>query len=227
MIDPRIIVAIDTYDLAEANAILDQLDPTLCKIKVGSVVFNALGNSFLQSISKRGFKIFLDLKLHDIPNTVSETILGFQNFSIDMLTVHLSGGEKMLTKAMLAAKTIDTKIIGVSILTSLEEPDTLELFNNNINDQITYLFKIAKKTNLDGIVCSPLELEKANTILEPNTIKITPGIREVKTDDDQARTMGAQEAIQRGASSLVIGRPITQANDIATALKNFNKLIDE
>jgi len=227
MIDPRIIVAIDTYDLAEANAILDQLDPTLCKIKVGSVVFNALGNSFLQSISKRGFKIFLDLKLHDIPNTVSETILGFQNFSIDMLTVHLSGGEKMLTKAMLAAKTIDTKIIGVSILTSLEEPDTLELFNNNINDQITYLFKIAKKTNLDGIVCSPLELEKANTILEPNTIKITPGIREVKTDDDQARTMSAQEAIQKGASFLVIGRPITQADDIATALKNFNKLIDE
>jgi len=227
MIDPRIIVAIDTYDLAEANAILDQLDPTLCKVKVGSVVFNALGNSFLQSVSKRGFKIFLDLKLHDIPNTVSETILGFQNFSIDMLTVHLSGGEKMLTKAMLAAKTIDAKIIGVSILTSLEESDTLELFNNNLNDQITYLFKIAKKTNLDGIVCSPLELEKANTILEPNTIKITPGIREVKTDDDQARTMGAQEAIQRGASSLVIGRPITQANDIATALKNFNKLIDE
>ena len=227
MIDSRIIVAIDTYDLAEANAILDQLDPTLCKIKVGSVVFNALGNSFLQSISKRGFKIFLDLKLHDIPNTVSETILGFQNFSIDMLTVHLSGGEKMLTKAMLAAKTIDAKIIGVSILTSLEESDTLELFNNNLNDQITYLFKIAKKTNLDGIVCSPLELEKANTILEPNTIKITPGIREVKTDDDQARTMSAQEAIQKGASFLVIGRPITQADDIATALKNFNKLIDE
>jgi len=227
MIDSRIIVAIDTYDLAEANAILDQLDPTLCKVKVGSVVFNALGNSFLQSVSKRGFKIFLDLKLHDIPNTVSETILGFQNFSIDMLTVHLSGGEKMLTKAMLAAKTIDAKIIGVSILTSLEESDTLELFNNNLNDQITYLFKIAKKTNLDGIVCSPLELEKANTILEPNTIKITPGIREVKTDDDQARTMSAQEAIQKGASFLVIGRPITQADDIATALKNFNKLIDE
>ena len=227
MIDSRIIVAIDTYDLAEANAILDQLDPTLCKVKVGSVVFNALGNSFLQSVSKRGFKIFLDLKLHDIPNTVSETILGLQNFSIDMLTVHLSGGEKMLTKAILAAKTIDAKIIGVSILTSLEESDTLELFNNNLNDQITYLFKIAKKTNLDGIVCSPLELERANTILEPNTIKITPGIREVKTDDDQARTMSAQEAIQKGASFLVIGRPITQADDIATALKNFNKLIDE
>lgn len=227
MTDQRIIVAIDTYDLIEANSILDQLDPALCKIKVGSVVFNALGKSFLKGVSQRGFKIFLDLKLHDIPNTVNETILGFQDCTIDMLTVHLSGGEKMLTKAILAAKTIDAKIIGVSILTSLEEPDTLELFNNNLNDQITYLFKIAKKTNLDGIVCSPLELEKANTILEPNTIKITPGIREVKTDDDQARTMSAQEAIQKGASFLVIGRPITQADDIATALKNFNKLIDE
>ena len=227
MTDQRIIVAIDTYDLIEANSILDQLDPALCKIKVGSVVFNALGKSFLKGVSQRGFKIFLDLKLHDIPNTVNETILGFQDCTIDMLTVHLSGGEKMLTKAILAAKTIDAKIIGVSILTSLEEPDTLELFNNNLNDQITYLFKVAKKTNLDGIVCSPLELEKANTILEPNTIKITPGIREVKTDDDQARTMSAQEAIQKGASFLVIGRPITQADDIATALKNFNKLIDE
>ena len=209
------------------DSILDQLDSTLCKIKVGSIVFNALGKSFLQSVSFRGFKIFLDLKLHDIPNTVSETILGFQDCSIDMLTVHLSGGEKMLTQAMLAAKTIHAKLIGVSILTSLEESDTLDLFDNNLNDQLTRLFKIANKTNLDGIVCSPLELERANTILEPNTIKITPGIREVKTDDDQARTMSAQEAIQKGASFLVIGRPITQADDIATALKNFNKLIDE
>ena len=227
MTDPRIIVAIDTYDLAEANSILDQLDPTLCKIKVGSIVFNALGKSFLQSVSFRGFKIFLDLKLHDIPNTVSETILGFQDCSIDMLTVHLSGGEKMLTKAMLAAKTIHAKLIGVSILTSLEESDTLDLFDNKLNDQLTRLFKIANKTNLDGIVCSPLELEIANRILEPNTIKITPGIREIKVNDDQARTMSTKEAIQKGASFLVIGRPITQAEDIAAALQNFTHLINE
>jgi len=187
MTDPRIIVAIDTYDLEEANAILDQLNPNLCKIKIGSIVFNALGKSFLKDASSRGFKIFLDLKLHDIPNTVHETILGFHDCSIDILTVHLSGGEDMLRKAMLAGKSINAKVIGVSILTSLKESDTLMLFNNNLDTQIANLFKIAVKTNLDGIVCSPLELEMANTILDTNSIKITPGIRDIKVADDQAR----------------------------------------
>ena len=119
MTDPRIIVAIDTYDLIKANSILAQLDPDFCMIKIGSVVFNALGKSFLQKASLQGFKIFLDLKLHDIPNTVHETIMGFHDCSIEMLTVHLSGGEEMLKKAMLAGKSINAKVIGVSILTSL------------------------------------------------------------------------------------------------------------
>ena len=227
MTDPRIIVAIDTFDLIKANAILDQLDPALCKIKIGSVVFNALGKAFLHAVSQRGFKIFLDLKLHDIPNTVHETILGFHDCSIDILTVHLSGGEEMLKKAMLAGKSINTKVIGVSLLTSLKESDSLALFNNNVDDQVRNLLKIAVKVNLDGIVCSPLELEMANMILDSNSIKITPGIREIKVEDDQVRTMSAKEAIEKGATFLVIGRPITQAEDIAAALKNFSDSIDK
>mgnify|MGYP003331257810 CR=1 FL=1 len=227
MTDQRIIVAIDTYDLKMANAILDQLDPALCKIKIGSVVFNALGKSFLHSVSERGFKIFLDLKLHDIPNTVHEAILGFHDCSIDMLTVHISGGEEMLRKAILAAQQIQTKVIGVSILTSLEELDTLALFSNNLNDQMVRLFKLAKKVNLDGIVCSPLELELANKILESYTIKITPGIRDIKVQDDQARTMSAKDAIENGATFLVIGRPITHSEDISIALQSFSNSIDE
>ena len=227
MTDQRIIVAIDTFDLTLANTILDQLDPALCKIKIGSVVFNALGKSFLQSASQRGFKIFLDLKLHDIPNTVHETILGFHDCPIDMLTVHLSGGEDMLRKAMLAAKKIKTKVIGVSILTSLKELDTLALFNNNLNDQMLNLLKLAKKINLDGIVCSPLEVEMANTILDKNSIKITPGIRDISVEDDQARTMNAKDAIKKGATFLVIGRPITQAEDISIALQSFSDSINE
>ena len=227
MTDPKIIVALDTYNLDEANLILDQLDLNLCKIKIGSVAFNSLGQQFLQSVSERGFKIFLDLKLHDIPNTVQETILGFSGCSIDMLTVHLSGGEKMLEKALLAAQRIDAKLIGVSLLTSLGESDSTDLFNSNINNQIMRLLMVAKKINIDGIVCSPLELDIANSVLGSTVLKITPGIREISLNDDQARTMSAQEAIQKGASFLVIGRPITQADDIATALKNFNKLIDE
>ena len=227
MTDPKIIVAIDTFDFEKANVILEQLNPDHCLIKIGSVVFNALGKSFLKHASSQGFKIFLDLKLHDIPNTVYETITGFNDCKIDMLTVHLSGGEKMLRKAMLAGKSINTKVIGVSMLTSLEEEDSLALFDNKLEDQISNLFKIAIKANIDGIVCSPHELKIANTILGPHSIKITPGIRDTKAEDDQARTMSAKEAIERGSTFLVIGRPITQAEDISRALENFNNSIYE
>ena len=227
MTDQKIIVAIDKSDFEKANAILEQLNPDHCLVKIGSVVFNALGKSFLKHASSQGFKIFLDLKLHDIPNTVYETITGFNDCKIDMLTVHLSGGEKMLRKAMLAGKSINTKVIGVSMLTSLEEKDSLTLFGNKLEDQISNLFKIAIKTNIDGIVCSPHELKIANSILGPHSIKITPGIRDIKAEDDQARTMSAKEAIERGSTFLVIGRPITQAEDIAQALQNFNNSIYE
>ena len=227
MTDSRIIVAIDTYDLQEANVILDQLDPDLCKIKIGSVVFNSLGKSFLKEVSSRGFKIFLDLKLHDIPNTVHEAILGFHDCDIDMLTVHLSGGEKMLKKAMLAGKSINAKVIGVSILTSLEDSDTIALFDNKLEHQIRNLFEIAVKANLDGVVCSPHELEMSNTILNSDAIIITPGIRDIKVEDDQARIMSAKEAIEKGATFLVIGRPITQAQNISTALNNFSDSIEK
>ena len=227
MTDPRIIVAIDTFDFEKADAILERLNPDLCLIKIGSVVFNALGKSFLRHASSQGFKIFLDLKLHDIPNTVNETILGFNDCKIDMLTVHLSGGEEMLRQAMLAGKSINTKVIGVSMLTSLEEEDSLTLFGNKLEDQIINLFKIAVKVNIDGIVCSPHELKIANTILGSHSIKITPGIRDIKIEDDQARTMSAKEAIERGSTFLVIGRPITQAEDISQALQNFNNSIYE
>jgi orotidine-5'-phosphate decarboxylase len=227
MTDPKIIVAIDTFDFEKANAILEQLNPDHCLVKIGSVVFNALGKSFLRHASSQGFKIFLDLKLHDIPNTVYETIIGFNDCKIDMLTVHLSGGEKMLRKAMLAGKSINTKVIGVSMLTSLEEEDSLTLFGNTVEDQINNLFKIAVKVNIDGIVCSPHELEIANIMLGSHSIKITPGIRDTTAEDDQARTLSAKEAIERGSTFLVIGRPITQAEDIAQALQNFNNSIYE
>ena len=227
MTDPKIILAIDTFDFEKANAILEQLNPDHCLVKIGSVVFNALGKSFLRHASSQGFKIFLDLKLHDIPNTVYETITGFNDCKIDMLTVHLSGGEEMLRKAMLAGKSINTKVIGVSMLTSLEEEDSLTLFGNKLEDQISNLFKIAVKVNLDGIVCSHHELKIANTILGSPLVKSTPGIRDIQAKDDQARTMSAKEAIERGSSFLVIGRPITQAEDIAQALQNFNNSIYE
>ena len=122
---------------------------------------------------------------------------------------------------------IRDRVIGVSILTSLEEEDSLALFDNKLEDQISNLFKIAVKVNIDGIVCSPHELKIANTILGPHLVKITPGIRDIQAKDDQARTMSAKEALERGSSFLVIGRPITQAEDIAQALQYFSNSIYE
>jgi orotidine-5'-phosphate decarboxylase len=227
MIDPKIIVAIDTYDSETAMALLDDLNPELCKVKVGSVVFNALGKDFLRLVDQRGFKIFLDLKLHDIPNTVHETILGFKGSNIELLTIHLLGGKKMITAAMAAAQIIKTKIIGVSVLTSLNDEDASELFHSTTKAQVAKLFKLANETGIDGIVCSPLELDLAKQILSPQILKITPGIRDAAVNDDQSRIMTAKEAIKNGASYLVIGRPISQAPSVSEALKYFNQCIDE
>ena len=227
MINPRIIVAIDTYDSEDAMSLLDQLNPELCKVKVGSVVFNALGKDFLRLVDLRGFKIFLDLKLHDIPNTVHETILGFADCNIELLTIHLSGGKKMINSALAAAQIIKTKIIGVSVLTSLDDDDTSALFQSTTRDQVAKLFKLANETAIDGIVCSPLELDLAANILPPEMLKITPGIRDITVSDDQSRTMTAKEAIKHGASYLVIGRPISKASNVPEALKYFNESIDE
>ena len=112
-----------------------------------------------------------------------------------------------------------------SILTSLKESDTLTLFSNSIHNQIKNLFKLAKKVNLDGIVCSPLELELANTVLDANSIKITPGIRDIDRKDDQARTMNAKDAAKQGATFLVIGRPITESNNPLIIIKRINNLL--
>ena len=227
MVDPKIIVAIDSYKPAEALGLLDQLNPELCRVKIGSVTYNALGKDFLSLIDQRGFKIFLDLKLHDIPNTVHETILGFADCNIELLTIHLSGGEKMITAAIAAAKTIQTKVMGVSVLTSLTDEDTKALFQTTTEEQAAKLFKLANKTGIDGIVCSPLELKLASKLLSPEMLKITPGIRDSATNDDQSRTMTANEAMQHGASYVVIGRPISKAPNVSEALKYFAQSMHE
>jgi orotidine-5'-phosphate decarboxylase len=227
MADPKIIVAIDSYKHADALGLLDQLNPGLCRVKIGSVSFNALGKDFLKLVDQRGYKIFLDLKLHDIPNTVHETILGFADCNIELLTIHLSGGEKMITAAIAAAKTFQTKVIGVSVLTSLTDVDTKALFQTTSEEQATKLFKLANETGIDGIVCSPLELKLASNLLSPEILRITPGIRDSAADDDQSRTMTANEAIQLGASYLVIGRPISKAPSVSEALKYFAQSIYE
>ena len=136
MTDQGIIVAIDTYDRTLANVILDQLNPALCMIKIGSVVFNALGKSFLHTVSERGFKIFLDLKLHDIPNTINKSVDALSKIKPLLTTIHISGGDEMMQSALKMKRGI--KILGVSILTSLDSRQTLKYYNQK---KIPYLVK--------------------------------------------------------------------------------------
>jgi len=217
----NIIVALDNTSLLEVENILNQLDPQECLVKVGSILFNSNGKEALALVSEKGFEIFLDLKFHDIPNTVKDSILSFIDYKIKFFTVHISGGPAMLQAAKQASKEIGSKCIGVSILTSLTSNEIIEIYSKNIQEVVSKMFILAGQEGLDGIVCSPLELEVAAALI-PNLIKITPGIRMSQNRrDDQSRTLSAKQAILNGADYLVIGRPITKNKNIK---QNFNMI---
>ncbi len=222
-----IIVAIDEVEADTTSFILEQLDPKKCLIKIGSILFNSLGHNALDLVSERGFEIFLDLKFHDIPNTVNSSIKSFKNKNIKMFTVHLSGGLEMVRSAKEASDYINSQAIGVSVLTSLSFDEIESLYNQQSHEAALELFNIADQANISGIVCSPHELDIANQVL-PNMIKITPGIRpKNNTTDDQKRVMTPQQAINLGADYIVIGRPITLSPNIGEAfIKIYNDLND-
>jgi orotidine-5'-phosphate decarboxylase len=190
-------------------------------VKVGSVLFNAEGRAALDLVANAGFEIFFDLKFHDIPNTVKSSIESFKGFPIKFFTAHLSGGKSMLRAAKEAAELINAGCIGVSVLTSLSNEEVNTVYTRSIENTVSDMFELAKISGCDGVVCSPLELNLAQSVI-PNLIKITPGIRanQNKTDD-QTRTLSASEAITKGADFLVIGRPITEANDIGLAFEEI------
>ena len=219
----NIIVAVDEYHLNAFKNIVDSLDPDLCMIKVGSVSFNALGHETILYASSKGFDIFLDLKLHDIPNTVSKSIEGLKSLPINMLTIHTSGGIHMMKAAMDAVNGTDIKVFGVTALTSLTDGDTNTIYKRDAADQVNAMLDIAIQAGIDGVVCSPHELNLVKQ--KESLLSITPGIRLSDLDDDQNRVMTPQKAIELGANYLVIGRPITQAADPQNALKNiFNSI---
>jgi len=219
----NIIVAVDEYHLDAFKNIIDSLDPDLCMIKVGSVSFNALGHETIIYASSKGFDIFLDLKLHDIPNTVSKSIEGLKSLPINMLTIHTSGGIHMMKAAMNAVNGTDIKVFGVTALTSLTDGDTNTIYKRDAADQVNAMLDIAIQAGIDGVVCSPHELNLVKQ--KESLLSITPGIRLSDLDDDQSRVMTPQKAIKLGANYLVIGRPITEAADPHNALKNiFNSI---
>ncbi len=218
-----IIVAIDETDLKKAIELIDNLDPTKCMLKIGSVAFNSIGKEIIYYAAEKHFDVFLDLKIHDIPNTVKKSIEGISLFPISMITIHVSGGVDMMKAAMEAVTGTKIKVFGVTALTSLNDNDTNEIFKRTAFDQVKKMLDLAELAGIDGVVCSPFELELVSK--RPLLKSITPGIRLNKTNDDQKRVMTPREAIELGADYLVIGRPITRAKNINQALEKIYKSI--
>ena len=213
----NLIVALD-FDSAElALKFLENLDPKRCLVKVGLELFISEGWKILDLISEKGFEIFLDLKLHDIPNTVANSIRKISNFNVALTTIHLNGGKDMIEAAS-SEKKGNIKILGVSILTSLSKNDILEITDTKFDIYFNNLISIASNTNIDGVVCSPNELDKLKDF---NKLKVVPGIRNDISDDDQKRVMSSVEAYQKGADFIVVGRPITKSDDPRKALEFF------
>jgi orotidine-5'-phosphate decarboxylase len=218
-----IIVAVDETQLGNFQSVVDCLDSDLCMIKVGSVSFNALGHQAISYASNKGFKIFLDLKLHDIPNTVKKSIKGLVSLPIDMMTIHTSGGLEMMKAAKKAVDGTDIKIFGVTALTSLSDEDTSLIFKRTAAEQVNTMLDLAEQAGIDGVVCSPHELSLVTK--RESLLSITPGIRLKDSNDDQNRVMTPNDALKQGANFLVIGRPITEAKNIKKALLEIHNSI--
>ena len=214
-----LIVALDEHNQENFDDVLSQLDPGLCMVKIGSVSFNSLGRECVLKAANKGFDIFLDLKLHDIPNTVKKSIDGLVNLPIKMMTVHASGGQKMLEESVAATINTDIKIFGVTALTSLSDTDTNFIYKREAKEQVLAMIELAKKSSIHGVVCSPQELSLVKN--NSNLLTITPGIRLKSLDDDQTRVMTPKEAIDNGSDFLVVGRPITASNSIKNSLKEI------
>jgi len=191
-------------------------------IKIGSVAFNSMGHKIIRFASEKGFEIFLDLKLHDIPNTVKKSIQGLTSLPINMLTIHTSGGKDMMMAAMEAVAGSQIKVFGVTALTSLNNDDTNQIFQRSTSEQVNAMLDLAEEAGIDGVVCSPLELE---LVSKRNLLSITPGIRLQESNDDQKRVMTPKKAFDLGADYLVIGRPITQSDNVSEALNNIYESI--
>ena len=218
-----IIVAIDETQLSSFKQTVDSLDSDLCMIKVGSVSFNAIGHEALKYVASKGFEIFLDLKLHDIPNTVKKSIEGLVSLPISMMTIHTSGGLEMMKAAKKAVSDTNIKIFGVTALTSLSDEDTTTIFQRTASNQVKAMLDLAQEAQIDGVVCSPHELD---LVLERKSLlSITPGIRLSESADDQTRVMTPRDAISKGADYIVIGRPITNAPNISDALQEIHNSI--
>jgi orotidine-5'-phosphate decarboxylase len=219
MNDPRILIALDYSQEQQAIELVAQLDPALCRLKVGKEMFTHFGPAFIDKLQRRGFQVFLDLKYHDIPNTVAAACAAAADLGVWMINVHALGGRRMMLAAAeaLAKKSQPPLLIAVTVLTSMSQEDLSEM-----GELALSLATLAKNAGLDGIVCSAQEAAVMRQRLGKDFLLVTPGIRLADSaQDDQRRIMTPGAAIQAGASYLVIGRPITQAENPVAVLRNI------
>jgi orotidine-5'-phosphate decarboxylase len=228
-VDPRVIVALDFPNAEQAVALADRLQPAQCRLKVGKELFTRSGPILVETLQAKGFEIFLDLKFHDIPNTVAKACRAAADLGVWMVNVHASGGRKMMEAAREAVEGAAHKplLIGVTVLTSMSGEDLAELgLSCTPEEQVLRLARLAQVSGLDGVVCSPLEVVALRETLGREFCLVTPGVRpKGASTDDQQRIMTPEDALQAGSDYLVIGRPITQADDPAEALARINAVI--
>jgi len=229
-LESPIIVALDYPDRASAEAMAAQLDPTLCRVKVGKELFTRAGPDLVRALVQRGFDVFLDLKFHDIPNTTAAAVAAAAELGVWMVNVHASGGAKMMAAAREALVSFGNDaplLIAVTVLTSMDS-EQLHGIGLDVSPatQVLRLAKLAQNAGLDGVVCSAQETTLLRSELGRPFTLVTPGIRPVGADaNDQSRIATPADALAAGSDYLVIGRPITRSDDPLCALHNIAREI--
>lgn len=214
---PRVIVALDHATDKEALALVDQLDPKLCRLKINVAMFTHYGPPLIAQLMQRGFTVFLDLKFHDIPQTVAAACRSAAELGVWMVNVHISGGKEMMMAAREAMQKAPAHqrplLIGVTVLTSLNDQDLSEIgYQGSASELVLRMAALAQLSGLNGVVCSPQEIALLRQHLPKDFLLVTPGIRlPEEAKGDQKRVMSPQAALAAGADYIVIGRPITQS----------------
>lgn len=226
----KIIVALDYEKESDALALVDQIDPSLCRLKVGKEMFTTLGINFVKQLHQRNFDVFLDLKYHDIPNTVARAVRSAADLGVWMVDLHASGGLRMMEEAKRILEPYGKDaplLIAVTVLTSMEDLDLLQIgINASPMEQVLRLAHLTQRAGLDGVVCSPQEVEILRNACGEEFKLVTPGIRPIGADfGDQRRVMTPTAAIRAGSDYLVIGRPITKADNPSEVLRSINASI--
>ncbi|MGL5596921.1 MAG: orotidine-5'-phosphate decarboxylase [Aeromonas sp.] len=227
MQDPKILVALDYQHEADALAFIEHVSPSLCRLKIGKEMFTLFGPQFVRQLVAKGFDVFLDLKFHDIPNTVAKAVAASAELGVWMVNVHASGGMRMMQAAVDALRPYGDRaplLIAVTVLTSMEQTDLAEIgLDVTPAEQVIRLATLAKAAGLDGVVCSAHEAHELKAQLGETFKLVTPGIRPTGcAAGDQRRVMSPRAAKEAGADYLVIGRPITGAVDPAAMLTRIN-----